>query len=100
MSPGQSNSPVTHRSNSTLTVEWKKPENCTYLNGYLYAYQYEIFEPSNPLPVQKGTTPNTSATFYDLRPHTDYEIKIYLKTSGGISTSHPLVISATTRATG
>jgi hypothetical protein len=94
-----STSPVTHRTNSSFVVHWKPPQNCTFLNGYLYRYRFELTSRNNSKWLREGTTRLTSANFTDLTPHTMYVVRVYLVTSGGRNTNYPLKIPAYTKGT-
>lgn len=91
--------PVSDSTNSSFAVHWQPPHNCTFLNGYLYKYRYQLIGHNSSTPLKEGITHQTSATFSGLTPHTMYTVRVYLITSGGWNPRHPLEIPAQTRAT-
>ena len=91
--------PVSERTNSSFAVHWQPPHNCTFLNGYLYKYRFQLIGHNSSTPLREGITHVTSATFNGLMPHTMYRVRVYLVTSGGWNPKHPLEIPAWTRAT-
>ena len=91
--------PVSDRTNSSFTVHWQPPHNCTFLNGYLYKYRFQLIGHNSSVLLREGITHLTSATFSGLMPHTMYTVRVYLVTSGGWNPRHPLEIPASTRAT-
>ncbi|PSN29732.1 hypothetical protein C0J52_26226 [Blattella germanica] len=94
----ESNS-VSHRTNSSLTIHWSYPKNCSHLNGLVYAYRYEFYGSDNVILKKKNITNDNKETFTGLSPSTEYLLKVFLITSGGWNSKNPLVIRATTRVT-
>lgn len=90
---------VSDHTNSSFTVHWQPPHNCTFLNGYLYKYRFQLVGHNSSMLLREGITHLTSATFSGLTPHTMYTVRVYLVTSGGWNAKHPLEITASTRAT-
>jgi len=91
--------PVSDRTNSSFAVHWQPPHNCTFLNGYLYKYRFQLIGHNSSMLLREGITHLTSAYFSGLTPHTMYTVRVYLVTSGGWNPKHPLEIPAWTRAT-
>ena len=91
--------PVSDCTNSSFTVHWQPPHNCTLLNGYMYQYRFQLVDHNSSAPLREGITHLTSATFSGLTPHTMYTVRVYLVTSGGWNSKHPLKISAQTKPT-
>ncbi|XP_069681546.1 uncharacterized protein [Periplaneta americana] len=94
VSPDPSPSAVARRTNTSFTIQWQPPLNCSALNGYLQGYRYVLLGHN-----LEATTTSTSATFTDLTPHTQYTVWVSVVTSGGWSPNYHLLISADTRAT-
>jgi hypothetical protein len=92
-------SAIIQRSNSSFTVQWEPPHNCTHVNGYLFKYRYELLGLNNSVRILEGITHLTTATFTSLTPHSQYMVKVFLVNSKGWSSSHPLEISVQTKAT-
>jgi hypothetical protein len=90
---------VSDRTNSSFAVHWQPPQNCTFLNGYLYKYRFQLLSHNSSMLLREGFTQLTSATFSDLTPHTMYTVRVYLVTSGGWNPKHPLEIPAQTKVT-
>jgi hypothetical protein len=91
--------PVSDRTNSSFAVHWQPPHNCTFHNGYLYKYRFQLMGHNSSTPLREGFTHLTSAAFSGLTPHTMYTVRVYLVTSGGWNPKHPLDIPAWTRVT-
>ena len=91
--------PVSDRTNSSFAVHWQSPHNCTFLNGYLYQYRYQLVGHNSSMLLREGITDQTSATFSGLTHHTMYKVRVYLVTSGGWNPKHPLKIPAHTTST-
>ena len=91
--------PVSGRSNSSFTVHWQPPHNCTFLNGYRYKYRFQLMGHNSSTPLREGITHLNSATFSGLTPHTMYTVRVYLVTSGGWNPKQPLKIPAQTKPT-
>jgi hypothetical protein len=91
--------PVSDRTNSSFAVHWQPPHNCTFLNGYLYKYRFQLIGDNSSTLLREGITHQTSASFSGLTPHTMYTVRVYLVTSGGWNLKHPLEIPAWTRVT-
>ncbi|XP_021936972.1 uncharacterized protein LOC110838250 isoform X1 [Zootermopsis nevadensis] len=92
-------SAIVQRTNSSFTIQWEPPQNCTYANGYLYEYRYELVSVHNSQHILEGMTHLTTVTLTNLTPHTQYMVKVFLVNSKGWSSSHPLEIHVQTRAT-
>jgi hypothetical protein len=90
---------VSDRTNSSFIVHWQPPHNCTFLNGYLNKYQFQLMGHNSSTLLKEGFTHLTSAAFSDLTPHTLYAVRVYLVTSGGWNPKHPLEIPAWTKVT-
>ncbi|XP_068084547.1 uncharacterized protein [Anabrus simplex] len=101
VAPGNSSTPIIHRSNTCIAVQWEAPADCLWLNGYLYGYRYQLVSraESKEHILYSGMTQNTRINFTDLTPHMQYEVWVYVVTSGGWNESHKLVIPISTRAT-
>jgi hypothetical protein len=91
--------PVSDCTNSSFAVHWQPPHNCTFLNGYLYKYRFQLMGHNSSTLLREGITHQTSATFSGLTPHTMYKANVYLVTSGGWNPKHPLKILAHTKST-
>ena len=91
--------PVSDRTNSSFTVHWQPPHNCTFLNGYLYKYRFQLVGHNSSTLLREGITHQASATFSGLTPHTMHKVRVYLVTSGGWNPKHPLKILAQTTST-
>jgi hypothetical protein len=91
--------PVTDCTNSSFVAHWQSPYNCTFINGYLYKYRFQLLSHNGTVLLSEGITHLTSANFTGLTPHTVYTVKVYLITSGGWNPKHPLEIPVQTRAT-
>ncbi|XP_069681400.1 uncharacterized protein [Periplaneta americana] len=87
------------RTNTSFTVQWEPPQDCSNLNGYPTGYKYQLFLHSNSTLLKEGSTDLTTVTFTDLVPHTQYIVKVFLETSKGWSANHSLAIPVQTRAT-
>ncbi|XP_068084546.1 uncharacterized protein [Anabrus simplex] len=99
VAPGASETPIIHRTNTSIAVQWTPPVNCTWLNGYLYGYRYELVSKAASSHILlTGSTSDTRFNFTNLLPHTLYEVRIFVVTSAGSSTSYKLVIPAATSA--
>ncbi|XP_069681402.1 uncharacterized protein [Periplaneta americana] len=94
-----SSSAAVQRTNTSFTVQWEPPLDCSNLNGYPTGYKYQLFLHSNSTLLKEGSTDLTTATFTHLAPHTQYIVKVFLETSEGWSADHPLLIPVQTRAT-
>ncbi|KAJ4448538.1 hypothetical protein ANN_10556 [Periplaneta americana] len=94
-----SSSAAVQRTNTSFTVQWEPPQDCSNLNGYPTGYKYQLFLHSNSTLLKEGSTDLTTATFTHLAPHTQYIVKVFLETSEGWSADHPLLIPVQTRAT-
>ena len=91
--------PVSDCTNSSFSVHWQPPHNCTFLNGYLYKYRFQLIGHNSSMPLREGITHLNSATFSGLTPYTMYTVRVYLVTSGEWNQKHPLEIPAQTSAT-
>ena len=91
--------PVSDSTNSSFAVHWQPPHNCTFLNGYLYKYRFQLIRHNSSTLLREGITHQTSTSFSGLTPHTMYKVRVYLVTSGGWNLKHPLEIPAWTRVT-
>ncbi|XP_069681553.1 tenascin-R-like isoform X2 [Periplaneta americana] len=94
-----SSSAVVQRTNTSFTVQWQPPHDCSSVNGYLTGYKYQLLWQSNSTLLKEGSTDLTTTTFTHLVPHTQYIVKVFLETSKGWNANHPLLIPVQTRAT-
>lgn len=97
--PPDSSSATVQKTNTSFTVQWEPPHNCSRLNGYLYGYRYQLLRHNDSKTITQGNTTATAAAFKDLKPHTQYTVKVFLYTAFGWSAAHPLSIPVQTMAT-
>ena len=94
--------PTTEVSNSSLSVHWEPPKDCTHLNGYILGYYYLLVKENqfSDVIMFDGNTTRTQTTFTGLQPYTQYLVKVYLLTTEGWNEEYPLRIPVKTLANG
>ncbi|XP_069688324.1 uncharacterized protein [Periplaneta americana] len=75
---------MSNRTNSSVTVHWGPPVDCSGLNGFLLGYRYELQSHSEPEEqLGAGSTTDTAVSFTGLQANTEYRLKVFVLTSEG-----------------
>ncbi|XP_046983457.1 uncharacterized protein LOC124553634 isoform X1 [Schistocerca americana] len=99
--PSAAENPILAVTNTSVSVNWKPPEDCSALNGYIYGYSYSLVENSTADVMRQGTVPENiqSVNFSGLTPSHCYEAYVSVVTSGGVGLSDLLIIPFCTTST-
>ncbi|XP_049796414.1 uncharacterized protein LOC126212940 [Schistocerca nitens] len=99
--PSAAENPILAVTNTSVSISWKAPEDCSALNGYIYGYSYSLVENSTADVMRQGTVPENiqSVNFSGLTPSHCYEAYVSVVTSGGTGLSDLLIIPFCTTST-
>ncbi|XP_049763510.1 uncharacterized protein LOC126092114 isoform X2 [Schistocerca cancellata] len=101
VAPSAAENPILAVSNTSVSLSWMPPEDCTGLNGYIYGYYYSLVENNTDEIIQQGTVAENilNVNFTNLTPSNCYDAYITVVASGGTSDSHQLNIPFCTSST-
>ncbi|XP_068083664.1 uncharacterized protein [Anabrus simplex] len=90
---------VFEQTNTSFSVRWAAPRNCSSLNGFFQGYHYRLRIRGEYMVLAEASTVQTSAEFTNLTPLTHYDVEVFVMTNGGWDEKYPLIIPASTGAT-
>ncbi|XP_047002509.1 immunoglobulin superfamily DCC subclass member 4-like isoform X2 [Schistocerca americana] len=101
VAPSAAENPIFAVSNTSVSLSWMPPEDCTGLNGYIYGYHYSLVENNTDEIIQQGTVAENilNVNFTNLTPSNCYDAYITVVASGGTSDSDQLNIPFCTSST-
>ncbi|XP_049940465.1 immunoglobulin superfamily DCC subclass member 4-like isoform X2 [Schistocerca serialis cubense] len=101
VAPSAAENPTLAVSNTSVSLSWMPPEDCTGLNGYIYGYHYSLVENNTDEIIQQGTVAENilNVNFTNLTPSNCYDAYITVVASGGTSDSDQLNIPFCTSST-
>ncbi|XP_049939961.1 uncharacterized protein LOC126416336 [Schistocerca serialis cubense] len=101
VAPSAAENPILAVSNTSVSLSWMPPEDCTGLNGYIYGYHYSLVENNTDEIIQQGTVAENilNVNFTNLTPSNCYDAYITVVASGGTSDSDQLNIPFCTSST-